>query len=342
MNTRAAADLAIRPYVQADEPEVLTLLDRTLGAGPALSRSAEFFRWKHFENPFGPSFMIVAELDGRIVGLRAFMRWRFTSSDMTYRAARAVDTATDPDHQGKGIFRRLTLESVEQLRSDTDLIFNTPNSSSLPGYLKMGWSTVGTVPVHVRVRRPIAFARRVRTVRSDGSPTRPRPPISAPTAAEILETADVGSLLEEAVSGSSRALSTSMDRRFLAWRYGDAPLGYSCVIEGSARALRGVAFFRIRPRGELWESTVADVIVRPGDVAAASRLLRRATTASKVDHATCCAPADSVVSAALTRSGFLRAPVGETLVVNALTQPIVPDPTDLRAWAMSLGTLEVF
>jgi len=94
---------------------VLDLLGLTLGVGPAGRRPAEFFRWKHLENPFGPSLMLVAEADGRLVGLRAFMRWRFAAGDRQLRAVRAVDTATHPDYQGMGVFSRLTRAALDAL-----------------------------------------------------------------------------------------------------------------------------------------------------------------------------------------------------------------------------------
>src|SRR5437588_8597230 len=141
----------VRPYQDQDETQVLALLAASLGGGPAGRRPAEFFRWKHFRNPFGRSLMLVAEADGHIVGLRAFMRWTFVAGDSVVRAARAVDTATHPAHQGRGIFSHLTLRAIDVLRADgTQLIFNTPNEKSLPGYLKMGWSAVGVVPVRLR------------------------------------------------------------------------------------------------------------------------------------------------------------------------------------------------
>ena len=78
----------------------------------------------------------------------------------TLRAVRAVDTATHPDHQGKGIFTKLTLGAIPDLRDDgVDAIFNTPNDKSRPGYLKMGWSQVGRVPVGVRVASPRSLRR---------------------------------------------------------------------------------------------------------------------------------------------------------------------------------------
>ena len=93
-------DVAVRPFAAEDLPRVLELLDRSLGGGPAGRRPPEFFRWKHLDNPFGTSFMLLAERDGRPVGLRAFMRWRLLAGDRVVAAARAVDTATHPDFQG--------------------------------------------------------------------------------------------------------------------------------------------------------------------------------------------------------------------------------------------------
>src|SRR5262249_8542580 len=127
---------------------------------------ARFFHWKHVENPFGASPTWVA-LDGaRVVGFRTFLRWCFdTSVGTPVVAVRAVDTATDPAYQGRGIFTRLTLGALDELREEgIALIFNTPNASSLPGYVKMGWSLVGrlsaaVMPTHVGSLRALATAR---------------------------------------------------------------------------------------------------------------------------------------------------------------------------------------
>ncbi|MGQ0670201.1 MAG: GNAT family N-acetyltransferase, partial [Actinomycetota bacterium] len=92
--TVPGVDITLRPYRGDDESRVLELLTASLGAGPAGERPAEFFRWKHLESPFGPSFMLVAEDADRVVGLRAFMRWRFRVAGAVVNAVRAVDTAT--------------------------------------------------------------------------------------------------------------------------------------------------------------------------------------------------------------------------------------------------------
>jgi GNAT superfamily N-acetyltransferase len=342
-NAAAATRLAIRPYRDEDEPRVLDLLRATLGGGPGGSRTEDFFRWKHLDNPFGRSFMLVAESDGELVGLRAFLRWRFRAGDRDVRAVRAVDTATHPDHQGRGIFRTLTLEALEALRGDVDVVFNTPNPQSMAGYLKMGWRTVGDVPFSIRPLRPVRFLRGVRSIRGADEPAGRRPDVSAePAGAALGDAGEIDALLAEVGAGSG--FHTARDAAFLAWRFGAAPsLDYRAVREERGGRLRGLAVFRVRPRGRLWESTVADVIAPGGDRRVAGRLLRSVARAARVDHVTCRFGGGSAASTAARRWGAVRSPRGITLVVNPLRDGIAPDPGVLGSWAgLSLGDLEVF
>ena len=331
----AGSTITIRPFDIGDEAAVLALLEQTLGGGPAGRRPAEFFRWKHFDNPFGPSFMLLAEADGRVIGLRAFMRWRFIVDGRELSAVRAVDTATHPEYQGMGVFSRLTRAALEALAGQVDLVFNTPNDASRPGYLKLGWREVGRVPVALRVRRPVRFARGLR--RPAGQPPA-RPPVDADPAARVLERADeVAGVLAQVRPREGR-LSTPRDVGYLRWRYGAAPLlDYAGVAEEVAGELRGLALFRVRPRGALWETTVAEVLVADGDRRTARRLLARVARAAAVDHLTLRAPALTAASA-----GFLPAPGGISFVVKPLRDDLEPDPSALGAWALSLGDLEVF
>jgi GNAT superfamily N-acetyltransferase len=333
--------VSVRPFVEDDLPRVLDLLDASLGGGPAGRRPPEFFRWKHLDGPFGPSFMLVAADGDRLVGLRAFMRWRFAAGGRTVRAARAVDTATHPDYQGRGIFKRLTLALLDAVAGEVDLVFNTPNDKSGPGYLRMGWREVGRVPVAVRVRRPLRLLARGRGRGPGGEPAA-APAVRAEPAAAVLEDGDqVAALLAREPAAPSR-LSTPRDLAYLRWRYGAAPLlGYRAVVERRGGEIAGVAVFRVRPRGRLWESTVVEVLAG-GDRAAAGRLLRRVAAAAPVDHLTMHAPAGSSAARAALRSGFLPSPAGIRLVANPLRPGLLPDPTDLGAWALSLGDLEVF
>ena len=157
------SDLEIRRATPADETEVLELFRIALGWKTG-DPNEELFAWKHKTNPFGPSPAWVATDNGRIVGYRTFLRWQFLDGhNKPVRAVRAVDTVTSPEYQGRGIFRRLTLQAVAELTLAGDrIVFNTPNDQSRPGYLKMGWTIarhlpVGLLPAGVRgVRRMLA------------------------------------------------------------------------------------------------------------------------------------------------------------------------------------------
>lgn len=342
--TMPAGHLTVRPYRGEDEPGVLALLNAALQGGPAGEITPAFFRWKHLDGPFGPSFMLVAEAGRHIVGLRAFMRWELRSGDRSLRAVRAVDTATHPDHQGRGIFSRLTREALDALAEEADFVFNTPNSKSLPGYLKMGWRTAGKLPVNVRVRRPIRFAREVRRLRTPAGPAGQPPRVRAEGAAAAL--ADDGLLAEllgEAGGVQDARLVTPRDASYLRWRYALVPsLDYRAVREIEGGRTRGLAIFRVRPRGPLWEATVAELIAPAGDGRTARRLLRGVIEAARVDHATGLFPAGSGAARAARRTGFVPSPSGITFVVNPLHSGVEPDPADLRCWALSLGDVEVF
>ena len=341
--TVPGVDITLRPYRDNDESRVLELLTASLGAGPAGERPAEFFRWKHLESPFGPSFMLVAEDADRVVGLRAFMRWRFRVAGGVVNAVRAVDTATDPVYRGRGVFSRLTLDALDRIRDQVDFVFNTPNEKSLSGYLKMGWRIVGRIPVSVRVRRPLRFASQVHSARSAREPTSVPPAVAAPTAAEVL--GGTGSLtrLLNAAGGSDALFSTPRDADYLRWRYAAAPLlDYRAVALEAAGRLRGLGIFRVRPRGALWEATIAEVIVAAGDGASAREVLREVIRSAPVDHLTCHFPRPSAQARAALRSGFARSPGGMTFVVNPLRDELRPDPTRIESWALSLGDLEVF
>lgn len=147
-----AEEISVRSFEDSDLQNVLEVLRLSLGEPPGLSRTRQLFSWKHFDNPFGRSLMLVAEEGGRVAGFRAFMRWDLAGPDgRVLRCVRAVDTATHPDFQRRGVFRQLTLAGIDHAAAGgIDLIFNTPNQKSGPGYLTMGWREIGEVGVMVR------------------------------------------------------------------------------------------------------------------------------------------------------------------------------------------------
>ena len=328
-------EVRVRPFEPGDEPAVLRLLSRALGPGPAGERSAASFRWKHLENPFGRSVMLVALQGDAIVGVRALMRWRFRVGDVAVRALRPVDTATAPEAQGRGVFTRLTAAALEDASAEHDLVFNTPNEKSLGGYLKLGWRRVGVLPVRVDVTRPVAFLRAMPwRGGTDLEPARRPPEVRAERAGDVLSELGTGVAASELVN----RLVTEVSPEYLAWRYARAPMTYHAVAERE----RGVAVFRVRSRGRAWEATLAELFVRPGDVRTARRLVRAVARASGADHVSLAPPHGSTPARAVARRTF-RVPGGIVLVARRAAEVSLPlDPFDVASWGVGLGDLEVF
>jgi hypothetical protein len=338
MSTNAMApdsELTVRPFAAEDQGEVLDLLTASLGPGPTGTRSPEVWRWKHLDNAFGPSLILVAEADGRIVGLRAFMRWRFRLGQRLIQAVRAVDTATHPNWHRRGVFSTTTLRALEVVRDDAHFVFNTPNGRSGSGYLKMGWRSVGRIPLSVMVRSPKGLISVLRSGgRSKGSFVGGQPAAEA-----LADDQAVGDLLHQVEVPLDR-LTTDRSVAYLRWRYEQPPaLDYRAITEGEGSTLDGMAIFRLRRRGRLRETMLSELLVRSGDSATARRLVRSVARAADSDH---------IVAVNLplgtwggVRSGLVRWR-GPLLMVNRLQKGLEADPATRRSWRLSAGDLEVF
>jgi predicted N-acetyltransferase YhbS len=146
--------MQIREATEEDIPEILEVLKASLGETSSKKTEA-VWKYKHVDNPFGKSLVLVVVENDEIIGVRAFMHWQWQLGDQVFSTFRAVDTATHPAHQGKGVFKKLTLNAIEIAKEQgDDFIFNTPNTQSLPGYLKMGWKEVAKLKIRVKTANP--------------------------------------------------------------------------------------------------------------------------------------------------------------------------------------------
>ena len=316
---RQSSGMHIRLATPADRDGMIAALRKPLQWGDD-PRNAALFAWKHDENPFGASPIWLA-LDGtRIVAVRTFMQWRFQRGSDLLKVARAVDTATDADYQGRGLFTELTTVGIAELTAQGyDFIFNTPNDQSRPGYLKLGWRDVGALPVAVRPR-----ARRLQqTLRS-------RVPAQRWSAAcdvgisveQWLETS--GLYAKPSVPGADvRALVTPIDTAFIRWRYAHPLLAYR-VVENDDCAL----IVRARIRGQAQELVVASVF---GPAAAADQLMVSTLQRTDCAHALRLGPPRP-------RKGIVPMPGGPRLTWRGLNTLGMPP---LSNWQLSLGDIEL-
>jgi len=268
-------------------------------------------------------------VDDVVVGYRAFMRWEFVDRGRVVRAARAVDAATHPDHQGQGIFSRLTLHGLDEMRAaGVDFVFNTPNDQSRPGNLKLGWEVVGQVTPRVRPRSPASL---LPVLRSRTPARHWGEPVAAGVRADevFADASATAALLESAAT--SGGLRTRLSGEYLRWRFDADLLGYRVLPLGDDLTA-GVACFRVRRRGDAREATIGEVLVPGGSSSARRRAIRAVLAATGADYA--------LVVGGHLRDGVVPLPRGgPTLVWRAVCSSSRPALGD---WHLTMGDIELF
>ena len=306
----------VRLATNDDTEAMLDVCGAALGwSKPTFNRA--HFKWKHLDNAFGRSAVYLAEDSTGLLAVRPFMQWQFQLGNETIRASRAVDTATRPDAQGRGLFRTLTEHGLADLESQGHgFVFNTPNDKSRPGYLKMGWVEAGRVAFGVGLRSIGRVPRILRSRTAARKPSFPTPDLGIDVM-DGLDSIDIRNSAED-------QMATVHTSETLAWRYGSGPVGYRWLPLGDS----GGCVVRLRARGLARELVIAEVLGSPGSSKSARAIVKEAMRTCDADY--CIAPAGF--------PGTVRTDwVGPTLALRRVT--ITPGTNQFR-WAP--GDIELF
>jgi GNAT superfamily N-acetyltransferase len=143
-------NIVIRQAIESDIEQIVDLnkLVFTKQSFFSVEPSVEIFKWKHYENPFGKSIVLIAfdEQSRKVVGARVFWAWKLKCRNETIKAYQPCDTVVHPEFRNRGLFTKMTIEAIQIAQeNDADLLFNFPNAQSLPGYLKLGWTYVSKI-----------------------------------------------------------------------------------------------------------------------------------------------------------------------------------------------------
>jgi N-acetylglutamate synthase-like GNAT family acetyltransferase len=328
--------MQINEATHSDIPEIVSLLKVSLGES-LMPKSDAYWRWKHVENPFGESPVLVARMDGKIVGVRAFMRWSWESEWGRINAMRAVDTATHPQYQGKGIFNKLTMALLDQCRLDgVSLIFNTPNSKSLPGYLKMGWIQAGKYPLRIRLVRPLSMAKNLllkKEVEHNGQ--------DESSATYFLNHPGMSRLLSLNREFHRKEIITAHTRETLLWRYTKVTVAqYFAAGMEVENDLNAVFFYRIKVSKLGRELRVTDLfLANQNYIRQVNLLLKEKVILHRVDFVTF-----SGVAKYSPFGGSLnfRHSLGPIVTVRDVQENKLDQFHSFDKWSPSLGDLELF
>lgn len=326
-----------RLATENDIGEIVSLLEQELGTS-LTPKSEHYWRWKHYDNPFGKSIVLLAIENGRIIGVRSFMRWQWKSGEERIEAVRGVDTVIHSDHQGKGIFGNLTMELMDQCRDlGYHLLFSTPNARSKRAYLKLGWEKPGHLPVNLKIIKPFTLVinklggRKIDANSND----------AYDSVNYFLSKPEIRKLLENNDRHYASRIITAHTVDSLLWRYLHVPVAQYYALGVEEQGIKALCFYRIKTSSLGKEMRITDIFL---DSPEYENTLKGALKQHIIEH-----DIDYMVSGSFSVTnlvdGFFSVKkwyIGPWVTLHEIKLPDLKRFTGFANWNPSLGDLELF
>lgn len=265
-------DPHIRLAGKQDMEAVLDLLNGVFSRQQRSSyrRDEKYWHWKYLENPFGSSWLSVAEVGNSIVAVDNLWPWELSYGGQVYKAVQACDSAVHPDYRGQGIFRSLRKWGLENARAQNiDLVFNYPNTQSLSLNLSLGWHYLGKIGWWVKILKPAEL------ITGQGSAQQ-----SKSFTMDEAYSLDIR-LIQELVSDSpaeKNLLRINRKPGFHSWRYEKHPSRSYGMVHVENRGRSTIAIFTINQKGKTREMLVVDLLGSPEN---SPEVIRKAVEAGR-------------------------------------------------------------
>lgn len=202
------------------EDFVATFHDRALRRGslPHFKRQLAWF----FNGPYGGVFA-AALFEGEPVASCGVVGRRLIRDGREITVCEIGETATDPEHQRRGLFSRLVRACRDRaFQNGAVTIYGTPNSQSTPGYAKLGFKIIEDPRAHLLLVPNPAYAFGPRPKDAEALKT---PAAHKATPLEISLQDYVA-----ATVGFPRLNAGTAD--YLTWRFGSEARGYRFFRDG--------------------------------------------------------------------------------------------------------------
>ncbi len=231
-----------------DEPLIDSFLESASLAHKELIKSKDWFLWKFRDNPFGESILACAKKDDKIIGCVALGIQDFFYDNKIVKGAFSFETFVHPNHQGKGLFKELIdLAEIESQNRKIKFLLNFPNSNSLPGFIKSGWSSMNCAEYWIKPKRFLNLFFNIRELKKAFVPNAPN--------FEKLNVIQISDLI---FGKPSNGFKSVINNDYIIWRFFTYPVTEYSVINND----NILSIARIGQRGKLKEIQVLFVIFK--------------------------------------------------------------------------------
>lgn len=312
----------------------------------------EALEWLYLRSPTGRLFVDLAQPDDedRIAAIYASLPLILRVDGSPRLALQSLDTLTDADFRGKGLFVTLANRVFARAQGDgAALIFGFPNRNSAPGFFrKLGWQSLDPIPFLIRPLRLRYLAGRLKLPSPDLVPDLPLhlPFTRVPPGLEVRSVERFDASFDALWSAFAQGvrLGVERDARYLDWRLiqRPSPRYERLAAYRDGRLVAFTAFTTMSKHGGR-VGYLMEALHLPGELGAATTLVRLAIDGmvrDGADFALAMCFAHSPNFGAYVRGGFapfpqrLR-PVELHFGARALEPALEQVVGDRRSWYLS-------
>lgn len=317
-------------------------------------RSEAWLRWQFFEErpaKLGIHFATPEGSQGSLAGIYAAFSVYLKAGNQKIVACQSMDTLTDADYRGQGIFVKLAEETFANLpRGGVSCIFGFPNGNSAPGFFnKLKWAQMDPVPFLVKPLRARYLVERITKRKLPAFVDLPlsRGLRARPSHGQTLRSVDAFDSAFDALwqrFSSGFQVGVWRDAAYLNWRLRSKPGSqYRTIALDEAGRLAGFVSFSVEARQGGSNGYIMELMHDPGRTDVGTTLLRAALaemTEAGADLALAWNPEHAPNHPAFRAAHFIPVPTRfQPLELHFGARALTPDlPTcivDRSSWYLS-------
>jgi len=141
----------IREYADGNENHIVALFEKVYGKTMGKTESKQHWQWEYLKNPVHSISIKLAWNNGNLIGQYSANPLVVWANGQEVMAALSLDTMTDPDYSGMGVFSETAKSLYDDLvEKKFAFIYGFPNSKSISVFLKyLGWQIISPPPILV-------------------------------------------------------------------------------------------------------------------------------------------------------------------------------------------------
>jgi GNAT superfamily N-acetyltransferase len=128
----------------------------------------ENIEWQFFENPLKKCFVDIAYDTGvdKTAAIYAISCVPFLINDKVNQGSQSLDTITDKDYRGKGLFTKLATSVYQKAKDEKiALVYGFPNGNSIHGFSKkLDWAVLDPVPFLLKPLKSSYFTKKIKAL----------------------------------------------------------------------------------------------------------------------------------------------------------------------------------